>query len=260
MRRLSRPALLLLLVAAVTLPPSPTKQRSIQQRSGRRGSPAIRSGLRFLQASLRPKAQRSTLRAAFERIRFEAAAIVHNGQKLRDEGKLRRGRGRVPKGAGHRSFPVHRQAGTQPHTENDQRPAEIRRLRPPEFHWPGAPRPRSRRSRGTRPHLQRSCHRSKCSPPSRTWSTALSDNWPESTSIRPRLHSPRHQRRPERRLPRRRARNHRARIQDFLASRNAQHHLRSARTIPPSAKNWNRASSRLSILPISPSPPNCRTW
>ena len=72
---------------------------------------------------LKPKDLR--YRAAFERIRFEAAApIVHRGQKLREDGKLDEAVAEFQKAVGYRSLAVHRQAGTEPHAEDDQRSAE----------------------------------------------------------------------------------------------------------------------------------------
>jgi general secretion pathway protein D len=90
MRRLKRPALLLLLVAAVTLPAIADKAKDLfnkGQDAEARQQYETAYGF-FKQAyDLKPKDLR--YRAAFERIRFEAAAsIVHNGQKLRDDGKL----------------------------------------------------------------------------------------------------------------------------------------------------------------------------
>ena len=90
MRRMMRPALLLLLVAAVTLPAIADKAKDLflkGQDAEARQQYETAYGF-FKQAyDLKPKDLR--YRAAFERIRFEAAAtIVHNGQKLREEGKL----------------------------------------------------------------------------------------------------------------------------------------------------------------------------
>jgi general secretion pathway protein D len=90
MRRLMRPALLLLLVAVVTLPATADKAKDLYakgQDAEARQQYETAYGF-FKQAyDLRPKDLR--YRAAYERIRFEAgAAIVHNGQKLREEGKL----------------------------------------------------------------------------------------------------------------------------------------------------------------------------
>src|SRR3984893_11498186 len=90
MRRMMRPALLLLLVAAVTLPAVADKAKDFflkGQDAEARQQYEIAYNF-FKQAyDLKPRDLR--YRAAFERIRFEAAAtIVHNGQKLRDEGKL----------------------------------------------------------------------------------------------------------------------------------------------------------------------------
>ena len=126
MRRLMRPALLLLLVAVVTLPAIADKAKDLyakgQDAEARQKYEAAYDF--FKQAyDLKPKDLR--YRAAFERIRFEAAAsIVHNGQKLRDDGKLDDAVAEFQKGAGDRSVAVHRQAGTEPHAEDDQRPAK----------------------------------------------------------------------------------------------------------------------------------------
>jgi len=90
MRRLMRPALLLLLVAVVTLPAIADKAKDLfakgQDAEARQQYVAAYDF--FKQAyDLKPKDLR--YRAAFERGRFEAAAqIVHNGQKLREDGKL----------------------------------------------------------------------------------------------------------------------------------------------------------------------------
>jgi general secretion pathway protein D len=90
MRRLLRPALLLSLVAAFTLPGLADKAKDLyakgQDAEARQNYEAAYGF--FKQAyDLKPKDLR--YRTAFERIRFEAAAqIVHRGQKLRDDGKL----------------------------------------------------------------------------------------------------------------------------------------------------------------------------
>jgi len=90
MRRLRRPALLLLLVAVVTLPAIADKAKDLyakgQDAEARQKYVAAYEF--FKQAyDLKPKDLR--YRAAFERLRFEAAAtIVHDGQKLREDGKL----------------------------------------------------------------------------------------------------------------------------------------------------------------------------
>ena len=90
MRRLKRPALLLLLVAVVTLPAIADKAKDLYSKgedAEARQNFEAAYGF-FKQAyDLKPKDLR--YRASFERIRFEAAAsIVHQGQKLRDDGKL----------------------------------------------------------------------------------------------------------------------------------------------------------------------------
>jgi general secretion pathway protein D len=90
MRRLLRPALLLSLVALVTLPALADKAKDLyakgQDAEARQQYEAAYDF--FKQAyTLRPKDLR--YRAAFEHIRFEAGAtIVHRGQKLRQDGKL----------------------------------------------------------------------------------------------------------------------------------------------------------------------------
>ena len=90
MRRLMRPAILLLLVAVVTLPAIADKAKDLfakGQDAVARQQYEVAYGF-FKQAyDLKPKDLR--YRAAFERIRFEAAtSIVHQGQKLREDGKL----------------------------------------------------------------------------------------------------------------------------------------------------------------------------
>jgi general secretion pathway protein D len=85
-----RPAILLLLVAAVTLPAIADKAKDLfakGQDAEARQQYEVAYGF-FKQAyDLKPKDLR--YRAAFERIRFEAAtSLVHQGQKLREDGKL----------------------------------------------------------------------------------------------------------------------------------------------------------------------------
>ncbi len=90
MRRLLRPALLLLLVAVVTLPAAAEKAKDLYKRAQdaeARQNYEAAYDLYKKAYDLRPKDLR--FRASFERARFEAAAaIVHRGQKMRDEGKL----------------------------------------------------------------------------------------------------------------------------------------------------------------------------
>jgi len=87
---LTRPALFLLLVAAVTLPAIADNAKNLYAKgedAEARQNYEAAYGF-FKQAyDLKPKDLR--YRTSFERVRFEAAAaIVHNGQKLRDDGKL----------------------------------------------------------------------------------------------------------------------------------------------------------------------------
>src|ERR1700724_2020909 len=90
MRRLMPPALMLLLVALVTLPAIADKAKDLfakgQDAEARQ---QYETAYNFFKQAYDLKPKDLRYRAAFERIRFEAAAtIVHNGQKLRDEGKL----------------------------------------------------------------------------------------------------------------------------------------------------------------------------
>ncbi len=90
MRRLMRPALLLSLVAALTLPALADKAKDLYvkgQDAEARQQYEAAFDLYKQAYNLRPKDLR--YRAAYERVRFQAAAtIVHQGQKLREDGKL----------------------------------------------------------------------------------------------------------------------------------------------------------------------------
>ena len=90
MRRLMRPALLLLLVAVATLPAIADKAKTLYSKGedAEARQKYVEAYEFFKQAyDLKPKDLR--YRTSFERIRFEAAAtLVHEGQKLRDDGKL----------------------------------------------------------------------------------------------------------------------------------------------------------------------------
>ncbi len=91
MRRLMRPALLLLLVAVLILPAiSADKAKDVYlkgQDAEARQNYEVAYNFYKQAYDLKPKDLR--YRASFERIRFEAAAsIVHHGQKLREDGKL----------------------------------------------------------------------------------------------------------------------------------------------------------------------------
>ena len=90
MIRLMRPALLLVLVAAISLPAFADKAKELfaKGQDAEARQQFVTAYDFFKQAyDLKPKDLR--YRAAFERIRFEAAAsLVHQGQKLREDGKL----------------------------------------------------------------------------------------------------------------------------------------------------------------------------
>ncbi len=90
MKRLMRPALLLLLVALAALPALADKAKDLftkgQDAEARQNYEAA---LDFYKQAYDLKPKDLRYRAAFERTRFEAgAAVVHQGQKLREDGKL----------------------------------------------------------------------------------------------------------------------------------------------------------------------------
>ncbi|HKH99212.1 MAG TPA: cohesin domain-containing protein [Candidatus Sulfotelmatobacter sp.] len=90
MRRLRRPAGLLLLAAVIALPALADKAKDLyvkgEDAEARQNYEAAYDFIRQAH-DLKPKDLR--YRAAFQRVRFEAAAdLVHRGQKLRDDGKL----------------------------------------------------------------------------------------------------------------------------------------------------------------------------
>ena len=90
MRRLMRPALLLLLVALTTLPAIADKVKDLYAKGqDAEARQQYEAAYDFFKQCYNLKPKDLRYRAAFERLRFEAAAsIVHNGQKLRDENRL----------------------------------------------------------------------------------------------------------------------------------------------------------------------------
>jgi general secretion pathway protein D len=90
MRRLMRPAVLLMLVAIVTLPAIADKAKDFYNKGeDAEARQNYEQAYDFFKQAhdLKPKDLR--YRSAFERTRFEAAAsIVHRGQEMRDQGKL----------------------------------------------------------------------------------------------------------------------------------------------------------------------------
>ena len=90
MRRLMRPAFLLLLVAVVALPASADKAKSLYDKGqDAEARQQFEAAFAFYKQAYDLKPKDLRYRSAFERLRFEAAAaLVHNGQKLRDDGKL----------------------------------------------------------------------------------------------------------------------------------------------------------------------------
>ena len=90
MRRLSRPALLLWLVALLTLPALADKAKDLYNKGqDAEARQHYEDAYNFFKQAYDLKPKDLRYRAAFERVRFEAAAsIVHQGQQLREEGKL----------------------------------------------------------------------------------------------------------------------------------------------------------------------------
>src|SRR5271169_2050888 len=91
MRRLMRPALFLLLVAVATLPTIAADKAKDLYAKGQDAEARQQyvAAYNFYQQAFNLKPKDLRYRAALERGRFEAAAsIVHDGQKLRDDGKL----------------------------------------------------------------------------------------------------------------------------------------------------------------------------
>ncbi len=90
MRRLMRPAILLLLVAVVALPASADKAKSLYDKGqDAEARQQFEAAFAFYKQAYDLKPKDLRYRSAFERLRFEAAAaLLHNGQKLRDDGKL----------------------------------------------------------------------------------------------------------------------------------------------------------------------------
>src|SRR5215475_15132476 len=89
MRRLMRPAVFLWLVAA-TLPAIADKARDLYAKGqDAEARQQYEAAYDFYKQAYNLKPKELRYRAAFEHARFEAAsAIVHRGQKLREDGKL----------------------------------------------------------------------------------------------------------------------------------------------------------------------------
>lgn len=90
MRRLMRPAVLLVLVAIVTLPAIADKAKDFYNKGqDAEARHNFEQAYDFFKQAYDLKPKDLRYRSAFERTRFEAAAaIVHHGQELRDQGKL----------------------------------------------------------------------------------------------------------------------------------------------------------------------------
>src|SRR6266702_7564085 len=90
MRRLMRPALLLLLVAAVTLPAIADKAKDLFNKGqDAEARQQYETAYEFYKQAYDLKPKDLRYRAAFERARFQAAAAhVHRGQQLKENGDL----------------------------------------------------------------------------------------------------------------------------------------------------------------------------
>src|SRR5579864_9499213 len=90
MRRLLRPAFLLSLVALLTLPALADKAKDLYNKGqDAEAREHYEEAYNFFRQAYDLKPKDLRYRAAFERIRFEAAAsVVHHGQQLREAGKL----------------------------------------------------------------------------------------------------------------------------------------------------------------------------
>jgi general secretion pathway protein D len=90
MRRLMRPAVVLLLIALVTLPAAADKAKDLfKQGQDAEARQNYEAAYDFYKQAYDLKPRELRYRASFQRMRFEAAAAaVHRGQKLREAGKL----------------------------------------------------------------------------------------------------------------------------------------------------------------------------
>src|SRR5438309_4116973 len=90
MRRLMRPASTLLLVGVITLPAIADKAKDLYAKGQyAEARQQYVTAFEFFKQAYDFKPKDLRYRAAFERNRFHAAAsVVHNGQKLREDGKL----------------------------------------------------------------------------------------------------------------------------------------------------------------------------
>ncbi len=90
MRSLMRPALVLLLVAAINLPAAADKAKTLyEQGQDAEARQNYEGAYDFYKQAYDLKPKDLRYRTSFARARFEAAAaVVHRGQKLREEGKL----------------------------------------------------------------------------------------------------------------------------------------------------------------------------
>jgi general secretion pathway protein D len=90
MRRRMRPALCLWLVAALTLPAGADKAKNLYDKGqDAEARQHYEDAYNFFKQAYDLKPKELRYRSAYERTRFEAAAeIVHNGQTMREEGRL----------------------------------------------------------------------------------------------------------------------------------------------------------------------------
>ena len=193
MRRLMRPALFLSLVAVLALPALADKAKDLyakgQDAEARQQYEAAYDF--FKQAyDLKPKDLR--YRAAFEHVRFEAAAsIVHRGQKLREDGKLDEAVAEFQKALAidPSLFIAKQELNRTLKMINDQQNPPPQAAGPPEgLEEAGSMKPPARLNSLPSPTFPSP---SRCSPPSPTSCTAPSANWRASTccSIPTTLHA-----------------------------------------------------------------------
>src|SRR5947209_7245506 len=90
MKYLMRPALLWSLVAILSLPAAADKAKTLyDQGQDAEARQQYEDAYKFFKQAFDLKPKELRYRAALERIRFEAgASLVHQGQKLREQGKL----------------------------------------------------------------------------------------------------------------------------------------------------------------------------
>ena len=160
MTRMSRPALVLLLVALAALPLLADKAKDLYDK-GRdaEARQQYEAAFDFFRQAYQLKPKDLRYRAAFEHTRFDAGAeVVHRGQKLREEGKLQEALAEFQKAAAidPSSFIAKQEITRTLKMINDQQNPQPQAAGVPGFS--GTQDPRGRRPGGTHAHLQRAGH------------------------------------------------------------------------------------------------------